>query len=145
MSQWRQVEQLWSRGRGMPVSRANHLAALVILVVEDEFLVRCFIAERLRESGYVVIETESGEEAIALCKSAIAIDIVFTDIHLIGAATGWEVAECFHAERPDGWVLYTSGNPVEPVKCAHGAFMPKPYRYQDVVDAFEQLRRSAHP
>lgn len=34
----------------------------------DEFLVRCFIASRLRESGYVVIETESGGEASLLLR-----------------------------------------------------------------------------
>jgi len=72
----------------MPVSTENGVAALVVLVVEDEFFVRCDIAERLREAGFVVIETASGEEAIALCKSAIPIDIVFTDINLLGLATG---------------------------------------------------------
>jgi CheY-like chemotaxis protein len=124
----------------MPVSPENGVAALVVLMVEDEFFVRCDIAGRLRDSGYVVIETGSGEEAIALCKSAIPIDIVFTDINLLGPATGWEVARCFHAERPNGSVLYTSGNPVDPAKCAQGAFIPKPYRHQDIVGAFERLR-----
>jgi CheY-like chemotaxis protein len=125
----------------MPVSPQNGVSALVVLVVEDEFLVRCDIAERLRESGFVVIETASGEEAIALCRSAIAIDIVFTDINLPGPATGWEVARCFHAERPNGSVLYTSGSPIDRAKCAHGAFMPKPYRHQDIVGALRAIAR----
>lgn len=125
----------------MPVSPQNGVAALVVLVVEDEFFVRWDIAERLRASGFVVIESASGEEAIALCKSAIPIDIVFTDINLLGPTTGWEVARCFHAERPNGSVLYTSGNSVDRAKCTHGAFMPKPYRHQDVVGALRAIAR----
>jgi len=68
-------------------------------VVEDEVLIRCDVAEHLREAGYTVVETASGEDAIAMCKSDMSIDIVFTDIHLIGSASGWDVAECVRADR----------------------------------------------
>jgi response regulator RpfG family c-di-GMP phosphodiesterase len=51
------------------VSVANGVRALAVLVVEDDFFVRCDVAGCLREAGYTVIETESGEAAIALCKS----------------------------------------------------------------------------
>ena len=71
------------------VSAANGARAAVVLVVEDEALIRCAVADRLREAGYTVVETASGEEAIAMCKSDLSIDIVFTDI-----ASGWDVAEC---------------------------------------------------
>jgi CheY-like chemotaxis protein len=75
------------------VSVANGVRAVVVLVVEDEYLIRCDIADHLRQAGFTVVETASGEEAIAMCKSDISIDIVFTDIHLIGSASGWDVAE----------------------------------------------------
>jgi len=55
-------------------------------VVEDEALVRYYIADILRTAGYRVVESASGEEAIAMCNSKTPIDIVFTDIHLLGAA-----------------------------------------------------------
>jgi CheY-like chemotaxis protein len=66
-----------------PVENSAH--ALVVLLVEDEFFVRYSVADCLRDAGYVVVETESGEEAIALCKSDMSTDIVFTDINLAGA------------------------------------------------------------
>ena len=90
----------------MPVSAANGAHAAVVLVVEDEFFVRCSIADCLRDAGYCVLETASGEEAIALCKSSRLIDMVFTDINLTGAASGWDVGECFRADRPNVPVLY---------------------------------------
>ena len=78
---------------------------------EDELLVRSNIAEWLRDAGCVVVESDSGEAAIALCKSDMPIDLVFTDINLGGAASGWDVAETFRRYRPNVPVLYTSGKP----------------------------------
>ena len=87
-------------------SVANGVRALAVLVVEDDFFVRCDIAGCLREAGYAVIETENGEDAIALCKSEMTIDMVFTDINLGGTATGWDVATRFRSAQPDIPVVY---------------------------------------
>jgi DNA-binding response OmpR family regulator len=62
----------------VPVSKANGHKARVVLVVEDDFLVGCDVADELREAGYTVVETPSGEEANALCKSDMTIAMVFT-------------------------------------------------------------------
>jgi CheY-like chemotaxis protein len=123
------------------VSAANGAHALVILLVEDEFFARYDVANCLRDAGYVVVETASGEEAIALCKSDTSIDMVFTDINLIGAATGWDVAECFQMDRPDVPVLYTSGKSIDLRRCVPGsAFVAKPYRHDDILNACRRLR-----
>jgi CheY-like chemotaxis protein len=99
------------------------------------------VANCLRDAGYVVVETASGEEAIALCKSDTSIDMVFTDINLIGAATGWDVAECFRIERPDVPILYTSGKLIDPRRCVPGsAFVAKPYQHDDILNACRRLR-----
>jgi CheY-like chemotaxis protein len=118
----------------------GNVRAFVILVVEDELLIRGNVVESLRDAGYVVVETESGEEAIAFCKSGISIDIVFTDINLAGAANGWDVVEAFRVERPNVPVLYTSGKPVDPTRLIQGSlFVPKPYQVNDIMDACQQL------
>src|SRR5579863_2893264 len=103
--------------------------ASVVLVVEDDFIVRCGVADELREAGYIVVETPSGEEAIALCRSDLAIDMVFTDINLTGAASGWDVGECFLADRPNVPVLYTSGQAIEAEAERRVAVIAKPYQY----------------
>lgn len=77
-----------AKGALVAVSKTNGHRARVVLLVEDDFFVRCGVADELREAGYTVVETPSGEEAIALCKSDITIDMVFTDINLTGAASG---------------------------------------------------------
>jgi two-component system, response regulator PdtaR len=110
-------------------------------VVEDEALIRFAVAERLREAGYTAVETASGEEAIAMCTSDLSIDVVFTDIHLIGSASGWDVAECVRTDCPNVSVLYTSGKSIDHRRCIPGsAFLAKPYQYHDVVNACDRLR-----
>jgi CheY-like chemotaxis protein len=113
----------------------------VILVVEDEFLVRYDLASCLQAAGYVVIESANGEEAIAVCHSDAAIDIVITDVKLGGPANGWDVAERFRVERPDVSVLYTSGEEIDRRRCVPGStFVPKPYRHSEILSACEELR-----
>jgi CheY-like chemotaxis protein len=125
----------------MFVSAVRDAHAAVVLVVEDETLTRCAVAEHLREAGYIVVETASGEEAIAMCKSDLSIDIVFTDIQLIGSASGWDVADYVQADRPNVLVLYTSGKSIDHGRCIPGsAFLAKPYQYHDVVNACARLR-----
>lgn len=125
----------------MSVLAANSAYPSVVLVVEDELLVRWNIASYLRDAGYVVLETDSGEKACALSKSDTSIDIVFTDISLAGATSGWDVAECFRADRPHVSVLYTSGKLIDPQRCVPGsAFFSKPYKSVDVLNACQRLR-----
>ena len=119
---------------------ANGAHALVVLVVEDEFLVRCNIACSLQEAGYLVVEAGSGEEAIALCNSETSIDMLFTDVNLGGPASGWDVAECFRAARPDVPVVYTSGKSINPGRCVPGSvFVTKPYQNGEILDVCQRL------
>src|SRR5580658_9119873 len=99
------------------VSAANGAYTLAVLVVEDDFFVRYDIAGCLREAGYAVIETGSGEEALALCKSGTSIDMIVTDINLGGSASGWDVAKRFRSEQPDMPVVYISGEQFDPERC----------------------------
>jgi CheY-like chemotaxis protein len=119
---------------------ANGADTLVVLVVEDEFLVRSSVAEYLHEQGCVVLEAESGDHAIAMCRSGVPVDVLFTDIHLNGSPSGWEVAEAFRATRADIPVVYASGNAREPARCVAGSvFFAKPYQPEDIFQACVQL------
>jgi CheY-like chemotaxis protein len=83
----------------VPASTANGSAPpLVILLVEDEVVVRWSIAEALRDAGYTVVEAGSGEEAIAICASDVSVDLLFTDINLT-EQLAWRVSG---SRRPAG-------------------------------------------
>lgn len=63
----------------MSVSAVRDAHGAVVLVVEDE-TTRCAVAEHLREAGYIVVETASGEEAPSLCASLICQSTLYSPI-----------------------------------------------------------------
>ncbi len=100
----------------------------VVLVVEDEWLVRDMIADHLRCAQWRTLEAHTGEIAVALLDSGEHVDVVFTDIQLGGALTGWDVGARFRAAFPRISVIYTSGaiKPDAALAVAQSVFIRKP-------------------
>jgi CheY-like chemotaxis protein len=118
-------------------------AARVVLVVEDEALLRASIAEELRHYGPQVLEAASGEHALTLMTNN-HVDVVFTDIQLAGVMSGWEMTEALRATSPDVSVLYTSGNACDPTRQVSGSlFIGKPYDSGFVIEACHILLADA--
>lgn len=109
---------------------------VVLLVVEDEWLISTMIATCLRNAGYLALEVASGDAAIALLEQGGRFDVLLTDINIGAGANGWDVAEAFRAGNPDRPVIYVSGNPMQAHRCVPDSlFFEKPYRPQDIVMA----------
>jgi two-component system cell cycle sensor histidine kinase/response regulator CckA len=90
-----------------PVS--NHSGSETILLVEDEGAVRAFVKMTLQRFGYRVMDTESGEAALALLKGyADPIHLVLTDL-VLGGMDGRQLARHVTRERPSARVLFMSG------------------------------------
>jgi CheY-like chemotaxis protein len=112
-----------------------------VLVVEDEWLLRDEVALAFREDGWQVLESGTGEGALALLQAGHQIDVVFTDIKLAGYLSGWDVAEACRAVHPDLPIVYASGDTVDQArKVAKSQFFDKPYRLAAVVSACRKLR-----
>ena len=108
--------------------------------MEDEDEVRAIAVEHLEDSGYAVLEADSGEAALAFLERQHAIDLVFTDIRLSGRATGWDVGEAFRAQHPVLPIIYTSGFLTLPPRMVRAAlFITKPYRPHEISRACKQL------
>jgi len=112
----------------------------IVLVVEDEWLVRMEIADAFERAGWIVIEAGSGEEAIALLAEAAPIGLLVTDVRLPGPMTGWDVAENYRARLPGLPVLYASANPPIAARQVSGSlFFEKPSRMPELMAAGERL------
>lgn len=81
----------------------------MVLLVEDDALVRQFGVEALTGLGYSVTAFPNGLEALAAVKDGLAFDILFTDVVLPGGMNGRQLADKVRKLRPDLKVLYTSG------------------------------------
>ncbi|MEP9380443.1 response regulator [Aquabacter sp. CN5-332] len=115
-----------------------------ILVVEDEALVRLVICEALREQGFTVVEAASAEEAEAVLASGLAVDLVFTDVHMPGTFDGLELARRLRLRRPDLPVLVTSGRLDQAGANGATGFLRKPYLPADALALiFSLIRKEA--
>lgn len=80
----------------------------VVLIVEDEALVRMLAAETIRDEGYVVIEEGDGRAALAVLESDARIDLLISDVKLPGLG-GFQLAEAGLAWRPTLKVMLMTG------------------------------------
>jgi len=114
-------------------------SAVVILVVEDEWLLRLEIVTELQQEGWTVLESSTAEEALGLISEGRDIDLLITDIRLAGTLTGWDVAEGWRKARAALPVIYTSGNAVnEARKVPDSVFLSKPCRISEIVEVSRQ-------
>lgn len=109
----------------------------VVLVVEDEAILRLVLAELLTGLGYAVLEAQSGEAAQALFESGRRIDVLFTDVMLGSGINGVELAQWTRAHHPATRVAYTTGA-WDVSRLRDAPVLRKPYAYKD-LDA--ELRR----
>jgi len=117
-----------------PDRRARAKRALhgeVVLVVEDDAVVRGLVTEVLDDLGYLALEAADGRAAAKILESPSQIDLLITDVVMPGLS-GRELAERLASLRPSMKVLYMSGyteNTIanHDVGDARMAFLPKPF------------------
>lgn len=118
----------------------------LLLVVEDEPLVRELIVLELEDAGFDTLEAEDGLTALALLRDNPGVALLFTDIRLPGGMTGWDVAEHARAIRPRLPVIYATGYSAEDLRLVNGAqFLKKPYRPAMVLDAIAGFGIGSRP
>jgi len=81
----------------------------VVLVVEDEVVLRMAVCAHLRDAGFVVIEAVDAGEAVDLLSANKSIALVFSDINMPGVADGNDLAAWIASRYPEIKVLLTSG------------------------------------
>ena len=80
----------------------------IVLVAEDEDIVRLVVVEVLKDLGYRPLEAVDGPSALRILKSRQRIDLLITDIGL-PEISGRQVVDQIRAERPAMKVLYMTG------------------------------------
>ena len=81
----------------------------VILIVEDDDLVRRYVIAQVQSLGYRTLAAGNASEALTIIDQGAEIDLLFTDVVMPGSIDGWQLAvEALH-RRPALKVLYTSG------------------------------------
>jgi len=113
----------------------------VVLVVEDEFLVRMDAIEVIEGGGFEVVEAKNADDAIAILEQRNDIDLIFTDIDMPGSMDGLKLAHFVKDRWPPIKIIATSGHAKFTANDLPegGRFMPKPYNATEIADAIHQL------
>lgn len=113
----------------------------VVLIVEDEFLLRMDAADMIAAAGFEVLEAGNAKEAIDILESRRDITVVFTDIQMPGSMDGLKLARAVRGRWPPIKIVATSGrlNVGETDLPEGGRFLPKPYSALEVTGVLREL------
>jgi two-component system, response regulator PdtaR len=126
----------------MATVSSSQPGSFVVVVAEDEAIVRMMAVDFLTDAGFVVVEAAHADEALAILKTgAEGIHALFTDIHMPGSMTGLELAHYARQHWPWVALLIASGqgNPQSSELPADSRFIPKPYNPEQIVAQVREL------
>ena len=89
----------------------------VVVVAEDDKLLRLHAADILADAGYEVINVPDADAALQAIAKRPEVRVLFTDIQMPGKLNGIELARKVHELWPRVLLLVTSGRPTA---CAVG-------------------------
>lgn len=123
------------------MSEPNGRAGFVVLVVEDDPLVRLDMVCLAEDIGLTALEAANADKAIALLERHPEIRVLITDIEMPGSMDGLKLASAVRDRWPPIKIIVTSGRkgftsgdmPVE------GIFLPKPYLPAAVREALNHF------
>src|SRR5437899_6085128 len=86
----------------------SHVRA-VVLVVEDEMLLRMRAVDMVEDAGYTSLEAVDADEAVAILESRSDIALLFTDIQMPGSMDDLTLAHAVHKRWPPIKIILVSG------------------------------------
>lgn len=110
----------------------------IILVVEDEALIRLSTADTLRDLGWDVRESANAAEALQVLEQCEEVALIFTDIDMPGPMNGMGLARAVAQRWPPMIIVITSGmnQPSDADLPVGATFVPKPYVPEQLAEDF---------
>jgi CheY-like chemotaxis protein len=116
----------------------------IVLVVEDEPVLRIHAVMVVEDAGFDAIEASNADEAVAILETRNDIRIVFTDVDMPGSMDGLKLAATVRGRWPPIEFIVTSGQ-IDVRKedmPERGVFFPKPYDPHMVAKTLQGFLRS---
>jgi DNA-binding NtrC family response regulator len=113
----------------------------VVLIVEDEPIIRMNAADFLTDFGIDSVEAANADEALSILGSRPDIDVVFTDVNMPGSMDGLELSRLVSQRWPALGIIITSGmvRLARSALAANTLFFEKPYDLDKVVSSIRKL------
>ena len=113
----------------------------VVLIVEDEPLVRMMVSDLFQDEGFDVLEAANADQALAIFDQRSDVSLLFTDVEMPGSLDGYALARWAQVHRPTVKTMIVSGRalPREGDVPDGAAFMGKPYDHADVMRRIQSM------
>jgi CheY-like chemotaxis protein len=120
---------------------SHPLVPAVVLVVEDEMLLRMRAVGMVEDAGYTSVEAVDADEAVAILESRSDIALVFTDIQMPGSMDGLKLAHTVHRRWPPIKIILVSGQ-LKPANAdipADSRFYGKPLEAKEMITELQNM------
>jgi CheY-like chemotaxis protein len=107
----------------------------VVLIVEDEMLLRMRAVDMVEAAGYASVEAIDADEAVVILQSRDDIALLFTDIQLPGSIEGLKLARTVRERWPPIKIILVSGQfkPSSSDIPANSRFFEKPLKADKMI------------
>ncbi len=113
----------------------------IVLVVEDEMVLRMRAVDIVEDAGFVPVEAVSADEALQILESRDDISLLFTDIQMPGSMDGLKLAHATHKRWPHIKIMLVSGQiaVTDDDKPDDSRFFPKPFEIEQMVRELQAM------
>ena len=132
------------------MSRDARGQKLPVLLIEDEPSVMAYVRAALERSGYPVVSTDSGAEALRMLASGAFLGVV-SDMRTPGGVDGADVHAWIAAHRPElaGKLVFITGDianeeTAATLRSTGAPCVEKPFRVQQFIAVVEKTMGKAH-
>jgi len=116
-------------------------APAVVLVVEDEMLLRMRAVDMVEDAGFTSVEAVNADEAVAILESRSDIALLLTDIQMPGSMDGLKLAHAVHERWPPIRIILVSGQ-LRPASIdipADSRFFGKPLEAKEIIAEMQDM------
>jgi DNA-binding NtrC family response regulator len=111
----------------------------VVLVVEDEPIIRMETVQMVKDAGYAVLDAANTDDAMTILERRSDIRAVFTEIRVPGHRNGMDLGRTIAERWPLVRLVMTSGVPKADNFPADWRYIPKPYDGVQLAAALRAL------
>jgi two-component sensor histidine kinase/CheY-like chemotaxis protein len=113
----------------------------IVLVVEDEMVLRMRAVDIVEDAGFVPVEAVSADEAMQILEARDDVSLLFTDIQMPGSMDGLKLAHAVHTRWPHIKIVLVSGQiaVTDSDKPDDSKFFAKPLEIQQMIAELQAI------
>ena len=110
-----------------------------ILIVEDDQLLKLLTVDIVEAAGFVVLQADNADAAVAILEARSDIALLLTDINMPGSMDGLKLAHAVHHRWPPIKIMVLSSRAPGFDLPAGSRFFAKPYHAESLISEIRSL------